>query len=74
MGRFAATTSYPPRPFGCATVVCMNSGRCLPTGSVISSRPSSCSSITPTLASAFVCDAMRKIASVVIGAPDSLSR
>ena len=40
----------------------------------MSSLPSSCSSITPVLASALVCDAMRKIASVVMGASDSMSR
>ena len=57
-----------------ATVVAENAGRYFDSGSEIRSFPSSCSIITPTLTSALVCEAIRKIESPCISELDSRSR
>ena len=61
-------------PASAWTVVCANAGMNFDTGSVSSTRPSSTSIMRPTLVSALLCDAIRKMLSVRIGACCSRSR
>ena len=68
IGRFAGTTDPPV-----ATVVFANCGIRRLTGSLIVSLPSSTSDRMAVLVMAFVCEAMRKMVSVVIRRPASLS-
>ena len=70
--RFAGTI-VPSDPFSVATVVFANAGMERPAGSFRPIFPSSISERIATLVSALVCEAMRKIVSVVIFRPASLS-
>ena len=74
MARLALTTLYcfssfvfSPSVTGSSTVDCSNSGMYLDNESESSNLPSSWSIIIPTLTKAFVCEAIRKILSLVIG-------
>ena len=51
----------------------LNSGKYLETGSFSKNRPSSASIITPTLVMALVMEAIRKIASLRMSLPASIS-
>ncbi len=57
-----------------ATRMLPSIGKCLPTGSLTITRPSSNSCISATEAIGLVIEAMLKIVSFAIGAPASLSR
>ena len=70
--RRAGTTATRP-PSAASTVVFSKAGMNFDTGSVSAMRPSSTSIITPTLTTALVIDAIRKIVSVRIGVPFSRS-
>ena len=67
IGRRAGTTATRP-PSLASTVVLANGGMNCETGSVSEIRPSSTSIITPTLTTALVIEAIRKMVSVRIGA------
>ena len=73
IGRFAGTIGATPASVRTATVVFANAGMKRLTGSLRPSLPSSTSDRIATLVIALVCDAMRKIVSVVIRRPASLS-
>ena len=73
IGRCAGTCLTTPRSFAIATLVCAKDGINVPARVVSDSDPSSINCITAVLVSAFVCDAMRKIVSVVMRRPASLS-
>ena len=72
IGRRAATTVRPLSALD-ATVVCANAGMNRLTGSLNAILPSSTRMRIAVLVIAFDCDAMRKIASGVIGRRDSRS-
>ena len=69
IARFAGTAGPP----GVVTVVLANPGMKRPAGSLRPICPSSINDRIATLVNAFVCDAMRKIVSVAMRRPASLS-
>jgi hypothetical protein len=71
--RRRAGTIARPVSLRTATAARSNAGMKRPTGSLRATFPSSTSAMIATLVNAFVCDAMRKIASAVIRRPASLS-
>ena len=73
IGRRAGTCDTVPRSLATATVVRAKDGMKVPALVFNASAPSSTSCMIAALVNALVCDAIRKIASVVMRRPASLS-